>query len=253
VPLAVDADGVRIDSIEAALAAGPLRALYLTPHHQYPTMVALSAQRRLRLLALAKQHRFAVLEDDYAHEFQFEGRPRLPLASADRAGVVVYIGTLSKILAPGLRIGYVVAPRALLDSMAAQRTISDRQGDSTAEVAVAELLEDGEVERHVRRVRRVYRERRDVLAHELTSRLGERVSFALPSGGMAMWIRVRGSKPERWVERARARGVVFRAGREFSLEHRASEHGTVPFVRMGFTRLDPRELARAVAIALEAF
>ena len=253
VPLAVDADGVRIDAIEAALAAGPLRALYLTPHHQYPTMVALSAQRRLRLLALAKQHRFAVLEDDYAHEFQFEGRPRLPLASADRAGVVVYIGTLSKILAPGLRIGYVVAPRALLDSMAAQRTMSDRQGDSTAEVAVAELLEDGEVERHVRRVRRIYRERRDVLAHELTSRLGERVSFALPSGGMAMWIRVRGSKPEGWVERARARGVVFRAGREFSLEHRTSEHGTVPFVRMGFTRLNKDELARAVAIALEVF
>ena len=253
VPLAVDADGVRIDAIEEALAQGPLRALYLTPHHQYPTMVALSAQRRLRLLALAKQHQLAVLEDDYAHEFQYEGRPRLPLASADRAGVVVYIGTLSKILAPGLRIGYVVAPRALLDSMAALRTMSDRQGDSTAEAAVAELLEDGEVERHARRVRRIYRERRDVLAHELTSQLGDRVRFELPSGGMAMWIRVRGSKPEQWVERARARGVVFRAGRAYSLEHQTHEHASVPFVRMGFTRLDAKELVRAVAIAAEVF
>jgi GntR family transcriptional regulator/MocR family aminotransferase len=253
VPLEVDADGVRIDSLESALATGPLRAVYLTPHHQYPTMVALSAQRRLRLLALAKQHRFAVLEDDYAHEFQYEGRPRLPLASADRAGVVVYIGTLSKILAPGLRIGYVVAPRALLDSMAALRTMSDRQGDSTAEAAVAELLEDGEVERHARRVRRVYRERRDALAQALTHKLGERVSFEVPSGGMAMWVRVHDTVPEQWVERARARGVTFRAGRVFSLAVHATEQGAVPFVRMGFTRLDTRELVRAVSIAAAVF
>lgn len=251
VPLAVDADGVRIDALEEALEVGPLRAIYLTPHHQYPTMVALSAQRRLRLLALAQQHRFAVLEDDYAHEFQFEGRPRLPLASADRAGVVVYIGTLSKILAPGLRIGYVVAPRALLDSMAALRTLSDRQGDATAETAVAELLEDGEVERHARRVRRIYRERRDVLAHELTRKLGDRVSFEVPSGGMAVWLRVHGTEPEGWVERASARGVLFRAGRVYAL--RASERASVPFVRMGFTRLDARELVRAVGIAAEVF
>jgi GntR family transcriptional regulator/MocR family aminotransferase len=174
-------------------------------------------------------------------------------ASADRAGVVVYIGTLSKILAPGLRIGYVVAPRALLDSMAALRTMSDRQGDATAETAVAELIEDGEVERHARRVRRIYRERRDVLAHELTRKLGERVSFEVPSGGMAMWVRVHGTEPERWVERAGARGVLLRAGRMFALEEGAHARGPAPFVRMGFTRLDAGELARAVGIAAEVF
>ena len=77
VPLAVDHDGLRLDALENACAAGPLRALYLTPHHQYPTMVALSAQRRLRLLELARMHRCAVLEDDYAHEFHYQGRPTL--------------------------------------------------------------------------------------------------------------------------------------------------------------------------------
>jgi GntR family transcriptional regulator / MocR family aminotransferase len=253
VSLAVDAEGVRPDAVEQALSHGPLRALYLTPHHQYPTMVPLGARRRLALLALAKQHRIALLEDDYAHEFQFEGQPRLPLASADRAGVVVYIGTLSKILAPGLRIGYVVAPRPLLDAMAALRTLSDRQGDATAEAAVAELLEDGEVERHARRVRRIYRARRDLLAHELSARLGERVTFALPPGGMAMWLGVHGSVPERWVERAAARGVSFRAGRDYAVSTHLGQPSAAPFVRMGFTRLDERELVRAVRIASEVF
>src|SRR5699024_8719827 len=75
VPLSVDGEGVQPGAIEEALAQGPLRALYLTPHHQYPTMVTLSAQRRLALLALLARHRIALLEDDYTHEFHFEGRP----------------------------------------------------------------------------------------------------------------------------------------------------------------------------------
>jgi GntR family transcriptional regulator/MocR family aminotransferase len=212
-------------------------------------MVALSARRRLLLLELAQRHRFAILEDDYAHEFQYEGRPRLPIASADHSGQVVYIGTLSKILAPGLRIGYVVAPRALLERMAALRTMVDRQGDSAVEAAVAELLDDGSVERHARRTRRIYGERRLVLARELTQRLGDRVSFELPPGGMALWIRMHEGKPTPWVERARARGVLFRAGRELSLLDR----GDVPYVRMGFTRLDEAELVRAVKEVARVF
>ena len=249
VPLAVDRDGLCIDALEEALASGPLRAVYLTPHHQYPTMAALDARRRLRLLELARTHRFAVLEDDYSHEFQYAGRPRLPLASSDRSGTVIYLGSLSKVLAPGLRIGYLVAPRPLVDRMAAIRTRIDRQGDAIAEAAVAELLEEGEVERHARRMRAVYRARRDVLVEALTARLGERVSFEVPQGGMALWVRVHGASPERWVARAKERDVIFRAGRDLALEPPEE----VPFVRMGFTRLDERELTRAVRIAAEVF
>jgi GntR family transcriptional regulator / MocR family aminotransferase len=249
VPLAVDGDGVRLDALEAALAGGPLRALYLTPHHQYPTMVALSAQRRLRLLELAREHRCAVLEDDYAHEFHYHGRPRLPLASADRHGSVVYIGTLSKILMPGLRVGYAVAPRPLIERMALLRSEIDRQGDLASEAAVAELIEDGLLERHTRRMRRSYEQRRDVLVEALRASLGERVTFDMPAGGMALWIRVHGREPRRWVARAHARGVSFRAGVEYAL----SPQPAVPYVRMGFTRLDERELKRAVSLAASVF
>jgi GntR family transcriptional regulator/MocR family aminotransferase len=82
-----------------------LRAIYVTPHHQYPTTVTLKAGRRLALLALARARRIAIIENEYDHEFHYDGHPVLPLASADQTGVVVYIGTLSKILAPGVRIG----------------------------------------------------------------------------------------------------------------------------------------------------
>ena len=159
------------------------------------------------------------------------------------------MGTLSKILAPGLRIGYVVAPPPVLTRMAALRTSVDRQGDSIAEAAVAELLEDGEVERHARRMRRIYRARRDVLSEALTRRLGARVSFAVPQGGMAFWLRVHGTRVEPWVERARARGVTFRAGSELALAPRAA----VPYARMGFTRLDEPELERAVKLVADVF
>ncbi|HEX5658902.1 MAG TPA: PLP-dependent aminotransferase family protein [Polyangiales bacterium] len=246
VPLPVDGDGLRMDALERALQKS-LRALYLTPHHQYPTMVALSAQRRLRLLQLAREHACAVLEDDYAHEFHYQGRPRLPLASVDHHGSVIYIGTLSKILMPGLRIGYAVAPRPVLDAMAALRFTVDRQGDLAAEAAVAELIEDGELERHTRRMRRVYETRRDALATALQSSLGSRVSFELPAGGMAFWVRVHGHDPRRWVERAEQQGVLFRAGNDYALSP-----AELPFVRMGFTRLDERELTRAVKLAARA-
>src|SRR6516225_2055432 len=108
----VDADGLQVEALDRTLRRHPVRAVYVTPHHQFPTTVTMSAGRRLKLLDLARARRIAIIEDDYDYEFHYDGRPVLPLASADDAGVVVYVGTLSKILAPGLRIGYIVAPPA---------------------------------------------------------------------------------------------------------------------------------------------
>jgi GntR family transcriptional regulator/MocR family aminotransferase len=161
--LPVDKQGADIDHLERAIAGGALRAVYLTPHHHYPTTVALSVGRRLRLLELAAKHRFAVIEDDYDHEFHYDGRPLSSLASADRAGVVVYVGTLAKILAPGLRLGFVAAASDLIETLGAVRFHVDRHGDTITERAIAELIEDGEVARHARRMRRIYHLRRDAM------------------------------------------------------------------------------------------
>jgi GntR family transcriptional regulator/MocR family aminotransferase len=167
----------------------------------------------------------------------------LPLASADRSGVVIYVGSLSKILAPGLRVGYLVAPRPLVDALTALRGHVDRQGDQVVEHAVAELLEDGEVQRHARRARSAYAERRDVLAAALEQTLGDTVSFNRPPGGTALWTKVAPRVDvERWAARARDAGVSFQTARAFTFDGRARPHA-----RFGFASLDPAELKRAVA------
>jgi GntR family transcriptional regulator/MocR family aminotransferase len=220
----------------------PLRAVYLTPHHQYPTMVVLKAARRLALLEVAKAARFAIVEDDYDHEFQYEGRPTLPLASADHAGVVVYIGTLSKIAAPGFRIGYVVAPPAVLQSARIIRSFLDTQGDQATEAAVASLIEDGELQRHVARVRRIYGNRREILASSLRRTFGSQVEFSMPPGGMALWVRF----PEvldvdSWAQRSPQQGVVWFTGKRYAFDGRPK-----PFARLCFAALGEREIPEAV-------
>jgi GntR family transcriptional regulator/MocR family aminotransferase len=241
-PLPVDGQGLDVEALDALAQRTPVRAVYLTPHHQYPTTVTLSPGRRLRLLEVARTRRIAVIEDDYDHEFHYDGHPVLPLASVDRAGVVVYVGTLSKILAPGLRVGYVVAPAPLLGRLATLRATLDTQGDPAIEDAVAELLEDGEVQRHVRRVRRIYRDRRDALAEALRRDLEGQVSFDVPAGGVAFWARSVGRVDViDWARRALAAGVFFSPGGWFAFDGRP-----LPFLRLGFACLTEREIAEAV-------
>ena len=113
------------------------------------------------------------------------------IASADGAGVVLYIGTLSKVLAPGLRVGYIVATPAVLRSVVAIRFLLDIQGDLPTEAAIATLMEDGELQRHISRVRRVYANRREILANSLRHVFGEGLEITPAGGGRALWVRVR--------------------------------------------------------------
>jgi GntR family transcriptional regulator/MocR family aminotransferase len=235
--VSLDGNGLVVDAMPAAP-----RCLYLTPHHQYPTTVLLSPARRLALLARARRERFAILEDDYDHEFHFDGRPVAPLAADDPGGNVIYLGTLSKILAPGLRLGFVAAPARVVDALARLRTIVDRQGDHVLEQAVAELIEDGELQRHAFKMRRVYEDRRDALVTALQRELGAALSFQLPAGGITLWARVADDIAlDRWRERAAERGVAFSTARDFALDGRAR-----PFVRLGYACYAAPELADAV-------
>lgn len=243
-PVPVDAGGMDIHAL-ATLAerTDSLRAVYVTPHHQYPTTATLSAARRIELLEMARRHRFAVIEDDYDHEFHYGGRPVLPLASSDRAGVVVYIGTLAKILAPGVRLGYVVAPRPLLESLAAHRVLVDRQGDHALEYAVAELLEQGDAQRHARRARRIYQDRRDFLARALRRELPDALSFDPPAGGIAIWASAApGIDVDRWATRALAHELVIATARRFAFDGRPRPH-----MRLSFAAFNEEELSEAVS------
>lgn len=243
VPVPVDDHGLDVAALQRLIARRSIRALYLTPHHQFPTTVTLTAPRRLALLQLAIRRRFAVVEDDYDHEFHYSGRPVLPLASIDTAGVVIYIGTLSKILAPGIRLGFVVASSDLIDRLIAYRSFLDLQGDLVLEHAVAELLEEGLVQRHVRKMRRIYRSRLQALATGLRTQLGGFLTFREPAGGTAIWVRLPDAQSlARWTHAAGRVGVVFDAGLSFTLNG-ASCAGA----RLGFASVSEDELAVAVS------
>jgi GntR family transcriptional regulator/MocR family aminotransferase len=238
----VDAHGLSVEGLEELCEREPVRAVYVTPHHQYPTTVTMSAGRRMALLALAKKKRFAIIEDDYDHEFHYEGRPVLPLASADDAGVVLYIGTMSKVLAPGLRLGYMIAPPAVRDAALAERFDLDRQGDRLSERAIAELLEDGELQRHVWRAKRIYQARRDHCVAGLREAFGDVMDIDTPSGGMALWVRFdRSIDVAAFAEQAEKHGVLFQAGHLFVQGNRP-----IPHARIGYGCLNEAEMREAI-------
>jgi GntR family transcriptional regulator / MocR family aminotransferase len=240
IPIPVDDRGIDVDQLAAVCATRRVRAVIVTPHHHTPTTVTLSPERRSQLLSLAARHRMMVIEDDYDFDFHYEGPPVLPLAAVDSAGVVVYVGTLSKCLAPGLRLGYLVGGPEVTSRVTAYRSWVDQQGDQVLEQAVAVLLEDGVVQRHARRARRVYQARRDILCDALRQQLPT-LEFAVPAGGMAVWARAPGVDTDGWAERALESGAAMQSGRRFQFDGSASDH-----VRIGFAACNEAELQEAV-------
>lgn len=145
VPVSLDDGGIDIDAVEQACRRHAVRAVFVTPHHQFPTTVSLRPGRRLRLVELARRLGFAILEDDYDHEFHFQSQPLRPLASYG-AGQVIYVGSLSKLLLPALRIGYIAAPPSVIDAIAHRVSLTDGMGNALTEDATAALIANGDAD-----------------------------------------------------------------------------------------------------------
>ena len=188
ITIPVDAYGLDVDRLAEVCTHTAIRMIYVNSHHHYPTTVPLRAERRVQLLQLAEKYGFIIFEDDYDYDFHYLNRPLLPLASADKAGMVLYCGSFTKAIAPAFRVGYLVAPENVIHHLSLIRRTIDRQGDHILENAIAELLQHGIIQRHLRKSLRAYRERRDVFCGLMRTHLNNKVSFQVPEGGMAVWV-----------------------------------------------------------------
>jgi len=242
IPVRLDAGGLDVQDVERACRAHRVCAIFLTPHHQFPTTVSLRPERRLRLLELARQFGFAVIEDDYDHEFRFGSQPLLPMASYAPEHVL-YVGALSKLLLPALRIGYVAAPERVIDALAYEVSLIDGMGNTLTEEAVAELIDSGEVRRHARKATQIYAGRRDAFARAVGEAFGEMVDLQLPQGGLALWLAFRDHVAlDRVERRAPGLGLSFAPSHSY-MAHPNADRG----LRLGFASLDEADAAAAIA------
>ena len=239
----VDDNGLIIDQVEKICRKKKIKFVYVIPHHHHPTTVTLSPERRIRLLELAVKFKFAIIEDDYDYDFHYASKPLMPMASLDRHGCVIYIGTLTKTLAPSVRIGFMVAPQKFIRFATYIRKAVDTQGDSLLENAIAALYQDGVIRRHIRKSVKIYKDRRDHFCQLLRSELGNTITFATPDGGMSVWATFPGINMKEIAAKALTKGLVISNGREYNTLNR-----TYNSIRMGFAALDPDEQIRSVKI-----
>ncbi len=200
VPVAVDGEGVLVDTLP------PLDYLFVTPSQQSPTTATLSLTRREWLLRKAELADFVIIEDDYEAENLYEGAPMPALKSLDKSGRVVYVGSLSKSLSPSMRLGYIVAPRALIQELRVLRHAMVRHPSAFLQHAYALFISLGHHESHARRVNLVMQERVQQAARALRTHLPD-FSFAPPRGGASMWVNT-----PAWVDGAELATIAQRHG-----------------------------------------
>lgn len=184
----VDGDGIRVDQLALAARRRRLRCVYTTPAAQLPTGVALAEDRREALLAVARREQVPVVEDDYDAELRVEGQAPPALKRHDPADLVLYLGTFSKSLFPGLRVGYLLAPAPLRAALVAARVTATIQAGLVDQIALAELLAGDALDRHVVRMRRHYGVRREVLLDALDDAMPDEVHATRPAGGNGVWV-----------------------------------------------------------------
>jgi GntR family transcriptional regulator/MocR family aminotransferase len=208
-PVGVDAEGMNPD--QAPRSSRP-RLIYLTPSNQYPMGVAMSLARRRALLQIAMRERAWIIEDDYDSELRYSGRPLASLQGLDAEQRVVYVGTFSKVLYPGIKIGYMVVPPALAESFHSALYDLQRPGQLPVQAALADFIERGYFATHIRRLRQAYAERRELLVGELDAQLGRIAPIASQAAGLHLVVGLPDGLDDRSVEALAAeQGTTVRA------------------------------------------
>lgn len=238
----VDDEGIDVEAIPRTA-----RIVYVTPSHQFPLGIAMSLHRRSALLAWAEERGAVIIEDDYDTEFRFGGRPLDPLQCLDRTGRVIYVGTFSKVLLPGLRLGFLIAPASLQPALHMAKHLTDWHGELASQAALARFIDEGLLTRHIRRVAREYTDRYEEIVDALERQFGGRLRPIPAAAGIHVAAEVvpgRSLDLAQVVRRAEQSGVRFNTFAEFSFETPVRVglvlgYGAIPTsrVREGMARL----------------
>ncbi|HEV7286894.1 MAG TPA: PLP-dependent aminotransferase family protein [Kaistia sp.] len=239
-PVPVDGQGLVVEPILAEPRRA--KAVFLTPSHQFPTGATLALERRLALIEWAARHQAWIIEDDYDSEFHYAGKPTACVQGLDPHDRTLYIGTFTKSLFPGLRIGYLVLPPQLVGPMTVARTLQDGHTAPMAQWTLARFMEGGHFGAHVRSMRGVYADRLDLLESLVRRHLADFVEARIPTGGLQMSCRLIADLPERAAIEAAARAGIDLLG--LSALH-ADGRGEAGFL-MGFAAYTPYEIELAV-------
>ena len=243
----VDAEGL----VAAELPVRPPRLIYVTPSHQFPSGAVMSLDRRIELLNYATKHNCWVFEDDYDGEFHYDGRPLPALQSLDIAERVIYSGTFSKTLFPGLRLGYIVCPPALRADLQTAKALEDLGCSSIEQTALASFLESRQYEKHLRKSLVELRGRRQALLEGLSRHLGDDVHIAASAGGMhlVVWFR---NLTYALFERLLARAEEVQLGL-YPIHRYYQRRPPRPGLMLGFAGLTPGQLGSATALLGRCF
>jgi DNA-binding transcriptional MocR family regulator len=256
----IEDDGLRVEALPALVQRYRPKLLYCMPTFQNPTGRSLSAGKRRALLRIAAAFDLPIVEDDSAGFFCLDGSASPPpsLKAEDHAGYVIHLGTFSKLIAAGLRLGWLVADPPVFEKLVAAKYASDLSSDALLQRAVERLLSDGTLQAHLERARQVYRQRRDVLVEALgrPGALPAEAHFDVPAGGFNLWLelpKVGPTSTELYLEAVR-RGVAFVPGPFFFSAGGggAASPAALRGLRLSYSALAPAELRRGVHLLSQA-
>lgn len=243
----VTAEGMDVDY--GAAHYPDARMVFATPSHQLPLGATMSLQRRLALLRWAGANKAWIIEDDYDSEYRYTGPPLASLQSLDRAGCVLYVGTLSKVLFPGLRLGYVVAPPALAPAVVRAKAVIDRHSGIVPQMVLADFMAGGHFTRHIKRTRAAYAERRAALLAGLAGPLADDLACGPSDAGLDLSVAFRRGHDEAAVVRAaRERGIEVRPLGYYASPAATPACAVVPGLVLGFAAIPPAEIAHGVSV-----